>query len=274
MNDHEYLYALMHGELHGKKSMGDQAYKSKSEIELDKKIEAYVDEMAIEEDPDHKQLQDPKLKREKIKSEMKESLKLIEATLQMEKAVGILISEGLCYLSKEESEQLISDLFNAEQNFESMRGKETEDPNLQALTKISGGSMDAIAKMALAKFEEDRFGDSTALFYLLSFLNPNYFEYWFRLGIAAQKDGDIELALKAYAAALAIDSNNVEARIFSAECFFKKNHLSEAKSEIAALKEIVKNGEVDKMWVDLLSGIEALIKQEESRSSDKPKPTT
>lgn len=232
--------------------------KSHMEEELNKEIDAYVDSLELEETPNA--LQSSKIKREKIRHEIKEGVKLPELSQLLESAMGIVISEGELYLSQKENEKLLTDFANASKHFATMHLADSDNKNLQELIHITDDSMVSIVKMALAKFSEERFADCMALFSLLSILNPAYSEYWYRLGIASQKCGNYDLAARAYHAAAELDPNLIGARLFAAESYVQLKRSHEAKSEIAAAKKIAAEHKVDQMWVDLIPAIEKTIK--------------
>lgn len=258
-----YLDALMHGELPNKKksSKEDQAPKSKLEIEQDKEIDSFVNAFEFEEDPEHKGALDPKLKREKLKISIKEAMKMPELSHQMDTAIGLLFSEGSKYLSPEAHQKLVFDLTNASDQLEDIGLQETSSSNLQTLSKISNESVEGIQEIALAKYKEDRYADSISLFSLLSVLNPGYSEYWFRLGIAAQKDGQYDLASRAYAATQSLDPSNIGAKLFASECFVQRGLYDDAKAELTAAEAMAKESKVDKMWLDLISAIHDMLRE-------------
>lgn len=260
MDDPHYLRAMMHGEIHGKKKQPEKknAPKSRLDEELDKEIDAYVDSIELEEDP--KALQSSKAKRESLRQEIKEAVKLPELSKLLETAIGIIFSEGAKYLSPEENDKLLSNFSQASTRFASMHLSDATDKNLQELVEISDDSMNSMVTIAIAKFKEERFADCLALFSLLSILNPAYSEYWFRMGIAAQKCENYDLASKAYEAASQLDPKLIGSRLFAAECFVERGLTDQAKAEIAAAKKIAEENKVDQMWLDLLPAIESTIK--------------
>ncbi len=262
MMDHNYLDALMHGELlpNKKSANANSIRKTKLENDLEKEIDAYVDDFKFEENSDQKTLLDPKAKRERMRREIKEAIKLPELSEQIEKAIGLLTSEGSQKLSQEANQKLISELSAASSHLSNLGLQEAGNQTLQSLTKISDESMNSVAEIAMGKFEEALYGDSQALFSFLSILNPGYSEYWLRLGITAQKSGNSDLASRAYAATLALEPDNLGARLFGAECFIQRGLQDEAKVEVAAAKNIIENTETDKMWKDLLADLESSLK--------------
>lgn len=259
-----YLDAIMHGEHpHKKKSSKaeEEIPKSKLEMEQEREIDDFCNSFEFEEDPQHKSALDPKLKREKLKISIKEAMKMPELSHQMDTAIGLLFTEGARYLSSEASKKLVFDLTNASDQLEEIGFQEASNANLQTLSKMSDESIKCIQDIALAKFKEGRFHESVALFSLLSVLNPGYSEYWFRLGIAAQKDGEYDLASRAYAATQSLDPNNIGAKLFAAECFLQRGLASDAKTELSEAEGMAKENKPDKMWLDLMIAIQDMLKE-------------
>lgn len=225
---------------------------------LEKEIDAYIDSLEIEENPND--LLGPKAKREKIRHEIKESVRPAELSHLLESAMEILISEGDRYLSLHENEKLLLDFTNATQYFTAIQPTDSQDKPLQEIIQISNDSMQSIVSIALAKYNETHYADSLALFSLLSILNPANQEYWFRLGIAAQECESYPLAIRAYNAALQLDSQMIGPRLFSAECLIALKHFDEAKQQINTAKKIAKETKVDHMWLEMIPSIERMIK--------------
>lgn len=257
--DPQHLYAIMHGQYPGTKkpSKKEKIPKTKLDNELDKEIDAYVDGLEF----DHNPLTDSKLKRERMKLEIKEAMELSELSVQIAMAIKLLFTEGSRYLSENANKKLISDLSHGIENLEDITIAEAGSTQLQALSKISDDSMEAISKIAIAKCTEERYADCLALYSLLCILNPGDAEYWLRLGVVAQTSGNIDLASRAYAATLALDPNNVGARLFAAECFAQCNLVDKANAELATVKNMGKTIALDKMWLDLIPVVEDLIKE-------------
>lgn len=259
--DDLYLEAMMHGDFGRKKDgpLKSKEEKNRFEIALEKQIDNYVDAMELDDDPSHKELLPPKLRREKIKTELKAAAKMVELSQLLESAVKLLLSEGASYLSEESYKLLISDFSDAYTRISNMNLDQPSDVDVSALIQMSDQSLDAIATIATDKFSNELYLDCLSLFSLLSVINPGYAEYWFRLGMAAQKSGNLDLATRGYAAAAQIDPKHIGARLFAAECYAQRKLFAEAKTEYEAAKEIARNNEVEKMWLDLLPMTESLI---------------
>ncbi|HEV8052796.1 MAG TPA: hypothetical protein VGP47_09890 [Parachlamydiaceae bacterium] len=258
--DHHHLEAMMQGNFNDKKKT-TSAPKSKTDIELDSQIDAYVDGLSLDDLSNQKSLISPEAKKVKMKLELKEAVKLPDLSLSLDSAMEILINEGSNYLSPEANQALLSAFSNAASILADMTLTDVSEINLQELSKFDDEGMNSIVTVAIAKYGEGKYADSESIFALLAILNPGYAEYWLRLGLAAQKNANLELASRAYTAAAEIDPDLIEARLFNAECLFACKEAEKALQEIDEAKKIAERIKVDQEWLDLLPIIESSIKQ-------------
>jgi tetratricopeptide (TPR) repeat protein len=247
-----YLHAIMRPQPKKEKK------KSPLDMAIDNQIDSFLDTHNLEED-NHSGLQSHEQKKQKMKVEIEESLKLPELAKQVETAVKILTSEGAKYLSKEANQLLLSELNTASELIPNVNAEIISEMSLQAFAKISDDSMQAIAEIGNAKFSEGSYSDSLALFSLLSLLNPGYSEFWVRLGIAAYHCGNYDLALCAYLAAEGLDPHSMNIRLFVAECYLMLSQMDKAREELAAAKAIKDSSPQEQVWLDLLKEIEGKI---------------
>ena len=259
--DHHHLEAMMRGEFNSKKKTPPTEAKTKVDLELENEIDAYVDGLELPIDPNGRSLDTPQAKKEKMKLELKEAVKLPELSQNLDTAMEILISEGANYLSPEANQQLLADFSNAATLLADMTLADTANVSLQELSKFGDESMTSITTVAIAKYAEGKYLDCQAIFALLAILNPGYDEYWLRLGLAAQKNINFDLASRAYLAASGLNPDLIEARLFAAECFLACKEFDKAKHEISEAKKIADSIKVDQQWLDLLPIIENEIKQ-------------
>lgn len=271
--DHLYMEAMMRGEFARKKNMvlknkeergkeeRSPEERSQFEIVLDKEIDNYVDAMEIEEDPSHQDLLSPTLRREKIKTELKTAIRMEDLSQLIESAVKLLLAEGANDLSQETYKLLISDFSDAYTRISKINLEQASDLNISALAHLSNESLEAIAVIAIDKFSKELYYDSLSLFSLLAIINPGHAEYWFRMAIAAQKFGNLELATRAYATTIELDSKHIGARLFAAECYAMRNLKDEANAEFAEAKKIAANNKTEKIWLDVLSAVQSFINE-------------
>jgi tetratricopeptide (TPR) repeat protein len=260
--DHEYLAALMRGEIQAVRKVKAPAAQEEAKTpllaDIDKQIDTYVDAMVFEEEDPRRSLISPKAKKDRLRMELKEAAKLPNLAPHIETATALLFAEGGRYLSSEAFKQLETEFSNLSQ-LHDVRLEDVASKDLSSIASISNNTMQSIAEIGSAKFAEERYSDCLALFALLSVLNSGNAEYWFRLGIAAQKCNDYNLANLAYAAASELDADNIGARLLSAECYVLRKLTMEAKEELTAAEEIAARTDVDPMWLDLLPTIKAMM---------------
>ncbi len=239
-----YMRQILHGEISLKKKnsqLQKDTPKSQYELEIDKEIDDYVDHMELDLDPKKLALKSEKMQKAALKQELKEAIKLPEMSQQMKLAKKILKSEAKNYLSEESLQILNSDLATASERLAEIKIDEGGDSNIQNLIKMSDTSVDSIAQIAQEKYKEERLEECLSLFYLLTILNPENDEFWFRLGIIAQQCEKYELALRAYAVTFDLDPENLAAKLFSAECYIGLNRTDEALQEIEAVKKLAES---------------------------------
>lgn len=247
-----YKAAMSHGQFAHKKNVSpeNQDKTDRLRLALEKQIDSYVDAMKLEEDPHGKHLLSPKLRREKLKHELKEAAELVELSQLLESAVRLLLSQGASYLSEDAYKLLISDFSEAYLQISNINLDHPVD--VSSVVKMNQETLKSIAAIATEKYSNAQYFDCLSLFSLLSVLNPGNAEYWFRLAISAQKNGNLDLATRCYAATAELDPKHIGARLFAAECCIQRKLKDEAKAEFIAAKEIARNHEVEKMWLDLL----------------------
>ncbi|MBA3237070.1 MAG: tetratricopeptide repeat protein [Parachlamydiaceae bacterium] len=255
--DPQYLQAMMHGEIFQKKNEVTDPLG----LAIDKQIDSEVDAMELEEDPTHKNMLSPKLRRKKIKMELKDAVRMDELSQLLESAVKLLMSEGPSYLSEKAYRLLVSEFSTIQHKIKNINLEQLNNVNMSSVVEISDESLNAIADVAAEKYSKELYLDCLSLYTLLSVLNSEQSEYWFRLAIAAQKFGNLDLATRAYTTAATLDPKHIGARLFAAECYIQRNLLTEAKAEFNAAEEIVRNNEIEKKWLDLLPLIKSLIQQ-------------
>ncbi|MBA2729055.1 MAG: hypothetical protein H0U49_12895 [Parachlamydiaceae bacterium] len=245
-----YLQAMMHGLIQTKREIKD-----KYDEVIEKNIKEYVDSLAFEEGQGA-QLVSVKMKKNKLFEELKEDFKMPKLAEFLDSAVLFIKREGLRYIESSQYETLLSELDNSSKILELFDPVKEITVKLQNMLQISDKMMDAINEIAKAAFKEDRTQGSLSLLVFLTTLDPTDADYWFRMGIAAQKCEDIDLALQAYSIALDMDAEIIGARVFSAECYLIQGNQEFAMNEISEAKKIIEHTQVDAMWLDLLATME------------------
>jgi len=245
-----YLEAMMLGLVKFK-----EVKKDKFEEAIENDIIAYVDSLTFEEESGP-QLLSLKMKKAKLVEELKESIKMPELENFFDTAFMFINSDGLRYLDSSKYETLSSEFSHASEILDQLDPTKEIPIKLQGMLEISDEMMNAIYEIAKGAYKEEKNQESLSLFVYLSVLDQTNLEYWYRVGIGAQKCGNIDLALKAYSVCIEIDSELVGARLFSAECHLINGDLESAEKEMTKAKNIIENSEVDSIWVDLLAAME------------------
>lgn len=223
------------------------------EVEMEKLVNDYVNALEMQKNL----LLPVQEQRAKVKFEILEILKKLSA--EAESAMHILKSEIDKDPSSEVNQLLLSELNNSATHIAEHKAETINTANLQSLAKISDTSMQTMANIATAMFNENRYEDSLSIFSFLSIFSPEYDEYWFRKGIAAQMCKKYDLALGAYAVVSQLDPNHIGSRLFSAECWLKSGQREKAIEEYTIAKGIIKNDQEHKEWLDLLNMIKTMI---------------
>lgn len=254
-----YLQALMNGQVPFKNHETNNRSKSEVESKLNLEIEACVDAMENDEDPNVMRLLTPEMKKAKRKLEIKEALTFPELSKQIDLAITLIITEGENHLDNKEKQSLLESLVRGLENASKVDSKIVADVNIQEIMKIENDSLQSIVKIANALYLNGQYMDCYALYFLLTFLKPEISEFWFRCGIAAQSAKNYVLAYQAYAAASEIDPNHLATRLLNAECHIRCNNFDRALAEFEASKLISEFGELDPELIELQASIKAIL---------------
>jgi tetratricopeptide (TPR) repeat protein len=258
-----YLQALMHGEILKKSlatSISSEEKKNRFEVATEKAIDDHIETLTFDEDnPVGNKLVTPEMQRSRVKAELKEKAKLPELSAFIESAFKILTSEGGNYLDKDHTESMNKDFASGLDVLQKIDLNSPASENFQALLHFSDSTMDSIFKIALEKFNELQYSDSLSLFILLTTLNPENPDYWYRAGILAQKCENYELATRLFSAATDIDPVLIGPRVFLIDCYLKREMISEAKVAYAEAMEINEVAQIEDSWKEMLSIYDALL---------------
>lgn len=233
--------------------------KSRYEIALDAAIQAQADLLMSEADPAENKLVPAAVKRAKLEKELQEALDLSELDRQMDKALKLLFGEGEKYLAAPAFQELIDHFSKAKSRLAALNLDVVKEEKLYVILGLSEGDLASIYTMGIAKFNEGLLHDSFALFSLLSALDEQQPDYWFRLGAIAQNLDDYEFALRAYAAAIYFAPDHLAARLLSAECYVKIGQIDDAKAEYEEAKRIEPSSKTELPWQEQMKNIEFLI---------------
>ncbi len=230
--------------------------KDKFDEAIEKDIRSYVDSLTFEDDPNVSKLLTPQMKKAALFEKIKADAQMPELVEFLDTAFDFIKTEGLHYLDSQTHENLLLEFDHASEMLEhiDLSGKIPEQ--LKSLLQISDEAMLSIFKIAVGAFFEEKSQESLSIFVLLTSLDATDSDYWFRLGIAAQKCGNMDQALEAYGLSKELNPEIIGARLFSAECFLNQKDQDSATNEIDEAKKIISFSDIDPVWLDLLSALE------------------
>jgi tetratricopeptide (TPR) repeat protein len=131
----------------------------------------------------------------------------------------------------------------------------------QTLLEFSDSTIQSILTVTKAKYLEESYADSLALFVLLTALVPQDPTYWYRAGISAHRCQNYPLALKFYQEAIGLDPNLIGAWVFSVECYLKSDLRTEAEAAYLEAKRVGEMPEIDASWKEMLDQMQMLLKR-------------
>lgn len=252
----------MRGEISNQKSKPPAQPKNKFEIETEKQIEDYLQTLSLPEGENS--LLTPEMQRNKAREELREKAKLSEFSTLVDAAFNILTSEGPSYLEPSLYESMQDDFEKANWKLDEMDLNAPQEESFQKLLDLSDSTIESILKIAIAKFNENRYPDSLSLFALLAMLVPENRDYWYRSGIVAQASGNHELATRLFSASIALDPSFIGAWVFIAESYLKSNLLHEAEAAFAEAIKISETSPVDEAWKEVIAGLQTALKEVKS----------
>jgi tetratricopeptide (TPR) repeat protein len=256
------LFDMMHGVTAQHKfttQATEEAHKDRYQLALEEAIRQYVKIVMQDEDPSLNKLISPEVRQAKLEKEILEAVEMPEYSQLLQSGVKILEEEGLNYMEKEEHLTLLAEIASIRSRLDALDLSTSDDSKLREAVAVSDDARASILKVGIAKFKEENFSDSLAIFTLLSTLKSDDPDYWYRLGIAAQRNGQYELAMRAYAACADLAPEFLGARIFSVQCCLKIDRHDEALAGLAEAKNILKISGAEAEWGKLIADIENLL---------------
>lgn len=251
-------------------SLKDPSSQKKDRFEeaIDKKIELCIQSEIDEINPSDK-FTPINIKRDKLKYDMLEQATVPGMEKYLELANTVLINNAKRYLQPEEYVALCVNFAQEVERLETMDLNIQTEQSFCDILHITPNTMEALMRIAIAVFDESQYDDALAIFVLLTVLDPEQADYWFRLGITAQYAGNLELALKAYTITQFLDPEALGARLFACRCYLQKNALKEAANELVEAKKITDSGaeKFETNWLDLLSNLEKMLQLDEADST-------
>lgn len=256
------LFDMMHGvmaphkhETHPPKEVEKDRY----QLALEETIKQYVKTLMEEEDLSRCSLISPEMRRIKLEQELLEAVDMPEFGQYLSSAIQILEHEGGNYLEKEEYQSLLSEIDTLRSHIENLDLNTVDDSSLKEALAVPASARASILKVGISKFTEELFQDSLSIFTLLSTLDTEDPDYWYRVGLTAQRSKQYPLAIKAYAACSDLAPEFLGARIFSAQCYLKTGNKDQALSQLAEAKNILKTSKAEEEWSTQIENIEELL---------------
>ncbi len=254
-----YLEAMMKGQLLSKKLVQE---KDKFEIAIEQEINQYIAAQSLENDFIKNELNSPTMQKAKLIAEIKAGIDLSELEQHIEIAQNILLSEGHQHLDETTAHEIIESISSIPEVIEDADLSTFETDDFQHIFKISDKVMQGILEIGIKKYKIEDYASSISIFALLTTLAPGNSDYWFRLGIAAQKNENTSLALRAYDATIDIEPTLIGAHLFSVECHLQNEDLDKAKQSLQKAKTLIEEEpRIDQEWRELLIKIENTISE-------------
>lgn len=240
----------------GRNAYQNENVANKFDSWVNQEIDTYLNENYKDENTNQSSLESPQAKRAREKANLQKEAENPKLEKLVTKALVLLKSEGSVFLENEDYNSLFSNLSEA---FAILESQEIQlDPNqtFQEMLSLSQSSMESMVKIAKSIFLEKRYEDCLCLYQFLNLLDPNNADYLYHAGIAAQRVGNLELALQAYEAAAHLDEGFIGATIFSIECHLMLKQKSEAEHAFQRAQDILKDSpsnETTENWKHLLA---------------------
>lgn len=246
-----YLQAMLSGAIVNRK-------KDKYDEVISKEIKLYVDSLPMEEETAGSQLVSPKMKRNRLIEVLTEEVKMTELAEHIEKSLSFIRSEGAHYLERLAYERLLFSFQKSRKLLDQWDLKQELTKDYQEMMGLSNEEMGSVYQIANGAYKEERYEASLSLFVFLAALQPSNPDYWFRMGIAAEKNNLMDQALKAYEITNSLVPEFIGARLLAAQVYFLKDLSKEAKEQVDEAKKIKEKEEIEPVWLDLLATLETL----------------
>lgn len=243
-----------------KSSSQKKAPQSASDIALEEEVDNYLAAHPLAQDPSRGTLLTPEAQRAKLRAELIEKAKKQDVSSYIKEAIDLVHKRVSHLLNSKDDETLQKDLDQAAQKIAQLDVKQLTNSPIQDLLEISDTSMDALFKIGVALFAAKDYAGSMAMFTLLTTLNDESAEYWFRVAIAAQLNNNSELALRGYRNAIAIDQHFITAEIFCAQYCLTQGLKAEAEDHFRQAEKISKSTDVAPEWQKLLEQLASSFK--------------
>lgn len=201
---------------------------SSQSTSLEKAIQNEI-EKQMEEAPPNEMLTLQE-KRAKIEQKVRESLNFEDYGKWMKEAFKIMGTE----------DDLKEWAAAASQNLKNLKGVVTEE-KMKGAFALSQEIQGQIQKLAISKFTNKDLEGCLALFYFLANAVADEPDYWYRLGIVAEKSGNFPLALQAFTSVEQLAPDFIGGHLFASNCDLHMGKKEEAKAELEEARRCFKN---------------------------------
>lgn len=195
------------------------------------------------------------MQREKYKNEFFEALEMEPLADALNQAVRDLIDEGGNVLDSKEYADLIDEIREAANTFDAFIEENSIPEILNTATGFSLSALANIELIALDFFHRGQVENSINIYTLLTILDGNHADYWYKLGIGLQEVGNLEKALSAYACCHILDPRNIGSYVFSAECYLKQDFRDDAKVELDLAEFWMTTEDPEGNWKDVINQV-------------------
>lgn len=252
-----YLHALMHGtvDVH-KRSKVEAAPQNRFEQAAEEMIKQHVDRLMEDENQDANKMLSFKARRTKREHEIKELVVLNELEENLFLAVQVLQTQGQRYFTEEENLALLEELNKLRSQLVALDPSNLAPESLKRALSIAPEAIAGIFQIGIAKYMEGALIECLAIFALLTFLDVEDPDYWYRLALAAQKNARYELAARAYLVAAQLAPEFIGIPIFAAQCYQNCGRHKEALEQLAEAKRLLNHTTVDEEWRTLAATME------------------
>lgn len=256
------LYDLMHGNTSNKK--GQASSSDRFELAIKERVKKHVEQLISEGAVASNKLVPEGLKQELAEQEVLNSVDLTEFNNHLALAISILMKESNHYLNRIDCAHLIQELERINKNISELELSSLNDEVLYTAISMTHQGLSSILDIAIAKCNEGLLPESLALFALLTTLDSTEPNYWYRLGLVAQRTESYDLAARAYAAVGSMSPEFIGAPIFATECWLKMNQREMALTELAKAKTILKTNP-SKEWLQYVIDLESLLSHKSNK---------
>lgn len=232
---------------------------SKFELAFENSIKTQVDTLVEKAQYSENKLLSPELRRAKIEQEVRKEVQDSDSSNQIRLAVKILLDEGSQFLEKEQYAHLSDNIINICLKLNDLNLSQPDVNQLQEAMTLPEANGQSILEMAINKYNMGLIDESLAIFAFLTTVNPNEPDYWFRLGLTAEKCEKYPLALNALNTASELAPEFVGSHVYAVYCHLKMKAKDEAVAELTTAKEIADHTSVDNEWKAHIRHLEYLL---------------